>query len=107
MVVREGKFGKFWACTLSNPTDNHGTITISLKVSKPEPYRASILRDYAEGIHPVYPMNYLETVVKRQCVALGAPMDDLGQLCEWIVDSEADTDEYGEESGSWRNVRPY
>jgi len=32
MVIRDGKFGKFYACPSSNPSDNHGTVSIKKTV---------------------------------------------------------------------------
>ena len=56
---------------------------------------------------PFYPIPCLDTLVRRECVALGAHLDDLGDLCEWIVDSEPEFNNDGSESDSWRNIRPY
>lgn len=45
----------------------------------------------------------LYEAVVRQSYYLGAPIDTLGRLCEWIVDSPPDDDD----SDHWMNVRPY
>lgn len=53
------------------------------------------------------PHRSLDEHVRRQSVLLGERLDELGELCAWIVDGETDYDEYGNETDSWRNVRPY
>ncbi len=49
----------------------------------------------------------LEHQIKTMTHTLGLGHSDMDQLCEWIVDGEPDVDEFGDETDSWRNVRPY
>lgn len=46
--------------------------------------------------------------IKHMSHSFGLPYDDMNNLCEWIVDSEADLyDELGNETDHWMTTRPY
>lgn len=95
LVIREGKFGEFLACTNSNPSDNHGTVSL-----RPVPYRHTSIRTSSS-------LSLLDQV-KRRTIAFGGGLDDMTRLCEDIVDSTADLyDELGNETDHWMNERPY
>ncbi|MNK14355.1 Topoisomerase DNA binding C4 zinc finger [compost metagenome] len=84
MVLRSGKFGQFYACSKSNPTDNHGTI--SLSVSGQTRYNSIYHND-------------LDTEIQRQMMPYIGRMTDLDLFVEGIP--EDDDDEH------WMNTRPY
>ncbi len=57
--------------------------------------------------HAVMQGDDLERQIKNMTHAIGLGHSDIEQLCEWLVDGEPDVDENGDETDSWRNVRPY
>lgn len=59
--------------------------------------QTKLTRLYTTSPDPLYEAIY------RKSIALGAPIDELGRICEWIVDSPPDDDE----SDHWQNIRPY
>lgn len=96
LITRNGKFGEFLACPKSNPTDNHGTVSLRT--------RKVVVSDYSPSLRPPD----LMYEIKKQTIAFGGGLDDMSRLCEWIVDSPADLyDELGNETDHWMNVRPY
>lgn len=94
LVKRNGKFGEFLACPKSNPSDNHGTVSLS----------TTKLRTYSP---PMRPTNLMDEI-KRQTIAFGGGLDEMSRICEWVVDNEADCyDELGNETDHYLNMRPY
>lgn len=87
MILRNGKFGKFWACPKSNPSDNHGTISVGSA------------RFITRGFSPV-PAS-LEIAMEIQMLQFGVRMTDLDRFIEGGVEA-ADDDPY-----HWMNERPY
>lgn len=68
---------------------------------KPERNKPQLLRDVSEGMHPRFTKDYLRNAIKRQTIAFGGGVDDLANLCEWIVDND------DEHPDNWMNMRPY
>lgn len=91
LVLREGKFGKFFACPKSNPSDNHGT------VSTTKPRSSAQVFSYASSS----PVN-LDTLIQQQMMKFGGGrMSDLDLFVE-------ESPEYADLDGDhWSNTRPY
>lgn len=86
MIERDGKYGKFLCCPKSNPSDNHGTLTI-LK-GRPATGRFHNAVD-------------LDMLIQHQMMGMGVKMSDLDLFVEGGVGMAEDDDDH------WMNVRMY
>jgi hypothetical protein len=84
MVTRNGKFGAFYACPKSNPSDNHGTVSAGQK-----------------AYSFVYHSDDLDTHIHRQMMNFGVRMTDLDLFVEGGYEASLDDDNH------WMNTRPY
>ena len=79
-----------------------GKVMKVVKAIKPETAPLRVLSNTCDGMYFNSHTDYLDKI-KRESIRLGAPIDDLGRLCEWIVDSPPLDDE----EDHWMNIRPY
>lgn len=94
MVIRSGKFGKFFACPKSNPTDNHGT-------------KAFVIKRVIEIIgQKAYNTKYhgesdLDHIIQTQMMPFIGRMTDLDLFIEGGYDAAMDDENH------WMNTREY
>lgn len=95
MVERSGKFGKFLCCPKSNPTDNHGTISLEK--------RAVVGQDiYNDRFHSsMFSRDSLDMEIHRQMMGFGVRMTDLDLFIEGGPEAAED------ETDHWMNMRDY
>lgn len=92
MVERSGKFGKFLCCPKSNPTDNHGTISLETRaVTGQDTYNHS----------SVLSKDSLDMQIHRQMMGFGVRMTDLDLFVEGGPEAAQDEDDH------WMNTRLY
>lgn len=90
MIERTGGYGDFFYCK------DHGTI--SVRGAKLTAAIEQITAQTSESTYAARSPDLLH-LVKVKSYELGHHTDDLGQLCEWVVDNEDDD--------IWTNARPY
>lgn len=92
MIERTGRYGDFFYCK------DHGTISArgAKLIAAIEQMNAQTSESTRAASSPD-----LLHMVKVKSYELGQHTDDLGQLCEWIVDQNTEEDDH------WMNVRPY
>lgn len=84
MIIRSGKFGEFYCCPRSNPSDNHGTAPISQR----------------ERGHPLGPN--LDQLIQRQMMYFGG-----GRISDLDLFVEGGEETANDEPDHWMNTRPY
>lgn len=92
MEPRTGKYGDFFYCR------EHGTISKLAAMAISER-----TQEYKPTTVPLYNNDLMDTV-KRQGVAMGHHIDELGQLIDFFNDME-ESAEWDEDH--WMNIRPY
>ena len=102
MLVRKGKFGDFYYCRNSTPTEKHGTISVRA-------WRAiSAHLSYQEPIGMPHHAPDLDFEIQRQMTAFGVLPTDLDLFVEGTVnDPWGDPIDYSDEPDHWTNFRPY
>lgn len=71
LVERQGKHGEFLACPKSNPTDNHGTVSI------PRERAGGSISHWLD-----YPVSPLDDAIARELSRLGIHLSDLDRFIE-------------------------
>lgn len=97
MLIRSGKFGEFYACPKSNPSDNHGTAPV-LKGQKAyiENYYSSELSMSGTGN-----TFSLDKLIQKQMMPFIGRMTDLDLFVEGGYDDAV------EDENHWMNTREY
>ena len=102
MLVRKGKFGDFYYCRNSTPTEKHGTISVRA-------WRAIMAHlTRQEPIGMPHHVPDLDFEIQRQMTAFGVLPTDLDLFVEGTVnDPWGDPVDYSDEPDHWTNFRPY
>lgn len=91
LVIRNGKFGEFYACPKSNPSDNHGTVSLLPKETGQTRYN----RAYHGSVG-------LDKMIQAQMMYMGG-----GRMTDLDLFIEGGEDAANDDPDHWMNTRPY
>lgn len=101
MLIRNGKFGDFYYCPNSTPTNKHGTISVLAW--------AALSGNHGLVRHnrPIPPPD-IDFEVRRQMASFGAIPNELDLFVEGPPEDDwGDMLDYSDEPDHWSNMRPY